>query len=185
MVEEVEDALLLQQPMHEVELGFAVLHDDLAFRVVDGESPLDLVDAGRSEDLLHHVDRALVLVNAAVLAVCERGERRYQTSCEDEGDAIMVDELTAIDHAGERSLSAALSVDHLQREGVSQQDLGAELGVLGAEGDARFVGLGERLTQVILEGDGIGRKILPDEVKLDLRFRHWASLAAGHSFHAS
>jgi len=72
MLEEVHDAFVLEQPLHEIEVALIVLHAVFARWIRPLQPLLELGDAAIfGEDLLDDLDGGLVLENAAVGGVAE------------------------------------------------------------------------------------------------------------------
>ena len=82
--------------MDEAHLRLAVLAKKLPRGVGLPEPPFDVpVHAGLGQDVLHDVDRALVLEDARALAVLERGQGRAEPEVEEEGAATLRQEADA------------------------------------------------------------------------------------------
>jgi hypothetical protein len=78
VAEEVVDALALEQPRHELQVGLAVLHDVLAPLVRLGEGVLEVVKAAVLEDARDDLGDAEVLPDAPVGGEPELPEPRPQ-----------------------------------------------------------------------------------------------------------
>ncbi len=115
VLEEIEDALVLQQPRHKVEVGLAVLHLVFIFLVGALSAELEIAEAVVGKDLLDDVDHVLLLEDAGIGAAGQEPQPGH--------DARVIDAPAAIGRLGrvkitneaieERPLAAA----RLDREG--------------------------------------------------------------------
>ena len=131
--EEVEHPLFFQEPMHEVELGLAVLTEVLPRGVRPAQAPLHVaVDPCLGQHRLDDVDGTPILEDARPFAVRERRDRRAEPHPEEELTTSVPCEADLVGDAVEPP-RAALRVLHGEERAPVQHVLGDEAHVLRRE----------------------------------------------------
>ena len=141
--------------MQEIQLGLAVLNDELAFWVLAPQPPIDpLVNTGLAQQELDDVDHAAALKDATPLAMGQLGQQWNETQVKMQCRTGVGDKAGAIDEPVEVAKSA-LFVGQRHDGACAETFAHLEAVVGGGELDVDLVGLAQTLGGVETADAGI------------------------------